>query len=310
MAECKSCGNYVAKENQICNKCYQSDGDCDDPISSHTKNNTTVSCEWLLQNLNNKHLILLDASPKNNKSGLTSDVSNKHIPNSRYFDLVNDFSDTTAEFPNTFPSTEQFNANCQKLGINQDSIIVVYDNLGIYTSPRVWWMFQTMGHQDVYVLDGGLPEWIRNQYATVDFLSESSGLGNFKGVKNTYNIKSFEFIQTFGLDASIHLVDARSKGRFEGTTPEPREGLKSGAIPYSTNIPFQEVLDGGKLKSKQQLAAIFKDVINRDHPIVFSCGSGLTACVLLLAAKHIDIDDVAIYDGSWTEWATKNNLTN
>ena len=267
--------------------------------------NTIVNSKWLLENLYNKNLVILDASPKSNKSGLTSESENTFISNARHFDLAKDFIDTKAEFPNTFPSEHQFNANSQKLGINQDSIIVVYDNLGVYTSPRVWWMFQSMGHENVFVLDGGLPEWLKNGSPTSDKLREDYERGNFQGKIDKEVIKDFQFIQENASSNTSLVIDARSKGRFEGTAPEPREGLKSGAIPYSINIPFQEVLKDGCLKSKEELKEIFKEVISNKQPKVFSCGSGLTACIILLAAKHIGISDLHIYDGSWTEWATK-----
>ncbi len=267
--------------------------------------NTIVSCEWLLENLNNKNLVILDASPQTNKSGLQAETDNVFIPNARHFNLAKDFSDVNAEFPNTFPSEHQFNTNSQKLGVNQDSIIVVYDNLGIYSSPRVWWMFQSMGHENVFVLNGGLPEWIKKDYPVNNSLHETFEKGSFQGKLDTSVIKDYTFMQSNASTCTSQVIDARSKGRFEGTAPEPREGLKSGAIPYSINIPFQEVIKGGCLKSKEELKEIFKKVISNKQPKIFSCGSGLTACIILLAAKHIGISDLHIYDGSWTEWATK-----
>jgi thiosulfate/3-mercaptopyruvate sulfurtransferase len=172
-------------------------------------------------------------------------------------------------------------------------------------------MFQTMGHENVFVLDGGLPEWSKQNYPVSTTHKVSQNIGNFQGIKNSEVIKDFHFMKTYAPICTVQVIDARSKGRFDGTAPEPREGLKSGSIPYSINIPFQEVLADGKLKSKDELNDIFEIVKDNDRPKVFTCGSGLTACIILLAAKHIGINDLSIYDGSWTEWATKTqNLKN
>ena len=306
MAKCNSCGNYVDQAGETCEKCYQSHGD-GSVSKTNTLDNTIVSCEWLNQHLTDTNLVVLDASSKSNVSGLKSDLEDVQIPNTRYFDLAKDFSEPGAEFPNTFPSAEQFNASCQQLGINKDSVIVVYDNLGIFNSPRVWWMFLAMSHHNIYVLNGGLPAWVSKGFATELKTEKTYPKGDFEGVKVLPQIKDFQFMETYAPLGTVQVVDARSKGRFDGTAPEPREGLRSGSIPYSMNIPFQEVLENGFLKSKSQLEEIFHEVKANKRPKVFSCGSGLTACILLLAAKHIGIDDLSIYDGSWTEWATKTN---
>jgi thiosulfate/3-mercaptopyruvate sulfurtransferase len=292
---------------EICNKCYQSNGDGVSKIE-FLNHNTIVSCDWLYANLNNEKLIVLDCSLRSNKSGIDPVINNVGIPKTTYFDLLNDFSDASSEWPNTFPSNYQFNKKCQELGINNDSIIVVYDTIGIYSSPRVWWMFQTMGHHNVFVLDGGLPAWTAREFAIPEFPNSSFRKGNFKGVKDVSRIKDFQFMKAYAPICTVQVLDARSKGRFDGLVPEPREGIKSGSIPYSVNIPFDDVLKDGYLKSKKELTEIFGVVSENKRPKVFTCGSGLTACILLLAAKHIGIQDLNIYDGSWTEWATKTQL--
>lgn len=305
MAKCKSCGNYIKDSAEICNKCFQSNGDGRIDGLVNNTSNTIVSCQWLFDHLNSKDIVILDASPKSNKSNIQSNNGAVYIPNARYFDLAKDFSDVDAEFPNNFPSEAEFNKNCQSLGINNDSIIVVYDNLGIYSSPRVWWMFQTMGHDNVFVLDGGLPEWLKNEFPVSNSMNDTYSKGNFNGYKRNTSIKDFHFMKTYALICTVQVIDARSKGRFDGNAPEPREGINSGSIPYSINIPFQEVLNNGTLKSKGELEEIFSIVLENKRPKVFTCGSGLTACIILLAAQHIGIQELNVYDGSWTEWATK-----
>ena len=139
-----------------------------------------VSVDWLAKNLENEHLILLDASfsgPKGNKS---SKLNNLTIPGARFFNLKDKFSDKSSSFPNTIPSKKQFEQECQKLGVNQNSMIVVFDNQGIYSSPRVWWMFKVMGHEKMAVLNGGLPEWVNKNYNTLERDERNYRRGNFK----------------------------------------------------------------------------------------------------------------------------------
>ena len=190
------------------------------------------------------------------------------------------------------------------MGINQNSKIVVYDNLGIYTSPRVWWMFKTMGHQEVAVLNGGLPEWVKKGYATTSIQQNTYKKGNFKATLNSDVVLNFEAMQSCSTNREAIIFDARSKGRFEGTAPEPRAGLRSGSIPNSLNLPWKEVLKNGKFKSKKALKEIFSK-IKKEESMVFSCGSGLTACIILLAAELVNDNPKRVYDGSWTEWAQR-----
>ncbi len=272
--------------------------------------NTTVTCEWLKEHLNDNDIIILDASPKSNVSGLENKLENLQIPNARCLDLANDFSLPNAEFPNTFPTVTQFEKAVQQLGINSNSILVIYDNLGIYSSPRVWWMFQTMGHQQTFVLDGGLPEWVAKGYETTSSIPTTNNFtkGNFKANFDAEQVKDFTFMESNILSNECLVIDARSKGRFEGAAPEPRAGLRSGAIPNSINLPFQEFLNEGKLKTSSELQNLFQPAKTSQKPLIFSCGSGLTACIILLAAARIGLENSAVYDGSWTEWATKKPI--
>ena len=269
-------------------------------------NNTIVSAQWLFENLNHPDLIILDAS----QHALTSNVAtdcNRKITGARYFDLKNNFSDKASHLPNTFPNVAQFESESQKLGINNSSMLVVYDNLGIYSSPRVWWMFKTMGHQQVFVLNGGLPNWIENGFPTEENKPQQMALGNFKAVFNSANVKDLNFIQSNLNNPTNLVIDARSAGRFNGTAPEPREGLRSGSIPNSFNIPYGEVLQNGKFKSKEELTAIFSKINPENKDLIFSCGSGLTACIILLASELVLSNKTSVYDGSWTEWAQMEN---
>lgn len=258
-----------------------------------------VSSSWLFNNLNDPDLIILDASQKT----AAGEFTNTRIKGARHFDLNNAFRDTSNELPNTLPSPEQFEENCRRLGINQSSKIVVYDNLGIYLSPRVWWMFKTMGHLNVAVLNGGLPEWIRLGYTTSSEEENNVIPGDFESKFNPKMVKDYDFVSSNISRHEAVLIDARSAGRFEGIAPEPREGLPSGHIPESMNLPYTEVLKNGKFKPTEDLVEIFNTLEIKEKPLVFSCGSGITACIILLASELVINNEKSVYDGSWTDWA-------
>ncbi|WP_375561456.1 sulfurtransferase [Bernardetia sp. OM2101] len=265
-----------------------------------------VSVEWLSQNLSNNNIFILDASQSNNKADLKPKFENLKIKNARFFDLKK-FSDTTSNLPSMLPSARYFEENCRKLGINKNSQIIVYDNLGIYTSPRVWWMFKAMGHKNIAVLDGGLDVWMENGYETESIITSNETVeNNFEANIQSEYIRNIEFIQKNIGTKQEYVIDARSAGRFNGTEEEPRKGLKSGSIPNSFNLPFQNVLQEGKYKSEQELKIIFERLNLQDKPLIFSCGSGITACIILLAAELVlPNQKKTVYDGSWTEWAQK-----
>ena len=266
-----------------------------------------VSSQWLNDNLNSSDLVVLDASVPNNKAGLAPKFGSKKIKGSQFFDLKGSFSDPNGLFPNSFPSEEQFENGCKSLGINKSSCIVVYDNLGIYTSPRVWWMFKAMGHQKVHVLNGGLPSWINDGFETVEHFESVNYKGDFEAQLQPEFLKSIDFVRSNISEKSHLLIDARSEGRFHGTIDEPRAGLRSGHIPNSINIPFGSLLENGTYKSRAELKKVLKVSEIDDRPIVFSCGSGITACIVLLAAELVLKNDTSIYDGSWTEYGSLTN---
>lgn len=267
-----------------------------------------VSVEWLNENIALPNLVILDASPKSTVSGSFSLHENSTIGGARFFDLKENFADKDSEFPNTVPSPEQFQAECQKLGINKNAKIVVFDNLGIYTSPRVWWLFKIMGHEDVSVLNGGLPEWISEGYSVEPKVEREFVPGDFEAKFDKKFVKSYTDIIENLTTESFCVVDARSEGRFNGTEPEPRKHLQSGSIKGSVNIPYQAVLKDGKYKSPLELRKLFSEKEIGYKELVFSCGSGLTACIVMLAGEMAYKKGKYIYDGSWTEWAELQNL--
>ena len=270
--------------------------------------NGIVCIEWLNVNLNLTDLVILDASLITTANENSSKTPLKTIPGSRFFDLKNTFSDSSSPLPNTIPNKGHFEVECQKLGICQNSKIVVFDSLGIYSSPRVWWLFTLMGHQDVSVLDGGFLEWSRNGFPTETKSFQTYKLGDFKATFQTKHIKSYQDILDNLHTQKFTIVDARSEGRFKGTEKEPRKHLKSGHIPNSINIPYSEVLTNGKFKTKSELKILFTNKHTHKKMLVFSCGSGITASIVMLAYTIAFNKSQAIYDGSWTEWAEFQNL--
>lgn len=267
--------------------------------------NPIVSVAWLHQHLGDPELIILDASLKDNQSNLKTQLQNLQIKGARFFDIKKDFSDTNNPLPNTLPTPETFAAAARKLGINRNSKIVVYDTQGIYSSPRAWWLFKIMGHENVWVLDGGLPAWVKEDYPVEKPKNSTYSAGNFEAKFNPELVKSKEQILENINTKEALLIDARSEDRFLGLGDEPRVGLKSGHIPGSINIPYTKLLRDGKFLPKEELTKILNF---DDRPLVFSCGSGVTACIYLIACELISNNPKAVYDGSWTEWGQTESL--
>ena len=258
-----------------------------------------VSVEWLHDHKNYDNLIILDGTI--NK---VFDASLEQIPNARLFDIKKKFSNLDDPFPSAFPATEQFQESARALGINQNSAIVAYDDKGIYSSARVWWLFKAFGFNNVAVLNGGLPAWKKANFKTELMQNYDGASGDFIANLQSNYMQFFDDIQKATKHETHKIIDARSSGRFKCKVPEPRAGLRMGTIPHSVNLPFTDLLEDGMLKSKKDLAKAFYMVAEQDDPIIFSCGSGLTACVLALGAELSGYKDISVYDGSWTEYGS------
>ena len=262
-------------------------------------NSSLISVEKLQIHSNDSGLIILDATI--NKA---IDASSLRIPNARFFDIKQRFSDVSAPFPSTLPSKEQFQKEARAIGINNDSIIVVYDDKGIYSSARVWWLFKTFGFENVAVLDGGFPEWKIQNSEIESYNNETYLQGNFEAEYYSNLMTDFEGIKGFRDDSETLIIDARSEDRFQCKVDEPRAGLRRGTIPKSKNLPYTSLLKGYKLKSKEELSTIFNNLVDHKPKVVFSCGSGITACILALAATLCNYNNLIVYDGSWTEYGS------
>lgn len=268
-------------------------------MTSISINQPIVSVAWLKDNLNANNLIVLDGTI--NK---IFDTAQQQIPKARFFDIKKKFSDSSNKFPSAFPSIELFQESARELGINNTSTIVVYDDKGIYSSARVWWLFKAFGYTNVAVLNGGFPAWLQAGYDTNAMKHYAGDIGNFTPTLKPQFMKFFNDVKQASKYKTHNIIDARSSGRFNCEIPEPREGLRMGTIPNSVNLPFTNLLDEGILKSKEDLEPLFNAVAKKDDAIIFSCGSGLTACVLALGADILGYNNIAVYDGSWTEWGS------
>ncbi|MFV0595609.1 sulfurtransferase [Shewanella sp.] len=276
-----------------------------------------VNTQWLEEHLTSPDLVLLDASMAvvlGKEPILYSEPV--YIPRSRRFDVETDFCDKTSSQIHALPRFEQFVEGIAKLGIDPQSVVVIYDNQGIYSSPRAWWIFKVMGFHRVYVLDGGLPQWMAEDRVTSSRYQEegidygASDSEELTAVLEYQPSKVMDAEAVFAKldDSDSAIIDARGAVRFLGQVSEPRPGVRSGHIPHSVNLPFTEVLDGFKIKSSAELQTLFQGLTG-DKPLrIFSCGSGITACILILASIASGHADAVLYDGSWADWGSRSDL--
>ncbi|NOH50482.1 sulfurtransferase [Vibrio rotiferianus] len=268
-----------------------------------------ISARELKELMETRTVKLLDASITFQIPSEAPKITGQWIAGSIRFDYDRDFCAHDSDLPHMMPNVTLFQQKAQALGLNNSDCIVVYDNSGTLASPRAWWMLSAMGATNVLVLNGGLPAWIEAGFETVEKLNEPQGGGSFLAKNNASAFISAAEVLKFSTDQSANILDARSKARFYGEVPEPREGLRSGHIPYSINLPFGRLLNNGAFKPLEDLRDAYADLdLDADKPLVFSCGSGVTACILLLAAHEIGFRSLSIYDGSWTEWGADTSL--
>ena len=240
------------------------------------------------------------------------------IPGARRFDYDKVFCDPEATLPHMMPSAGRFEREARALGLGEDSLIVVYDDAGLYASPRAWWMLKAMGHEQVAVLSGGLRAWLSEGHSTEAAgatwragkqpSGEPYAQGNFiaKPQPNAF-INSTEVLAALD-DGQSKIIDARSAARFMAQAPEPRPGVRGGHMPGSFNLPFPSVLNGAELKPEAELRLLFAELAAKEERLVTSCGSGLTACVLTLAAYVAGYRKLSVYDGSWADWGADASL--
>ena len=263
-----------------------------------------VSTDWLEQHLEAPDIRIIDSSwyfPQE-KRNAEQEFLECHIPGASFFD-IDKIKDNDSDLPHMLPPSAMFNSTVRKLGIGDGHKVVIYDGLGMRSAARLWWMFKVFGYSDVVVLDGGFPKWVKENRSTTADITE-------KEIRHLtiYEDKSIVADRDDVLRATklnhCSIIDARSEGRFMGTAPEPRSGLRSGSIENSINVPYETLLNEDfTFKSKREIIDIFskKGVVFNNY-IITTCGSGVTAAVLYLALDEIGCSKISLYDGSWAEW--------
>jgi thiosulfate/3-mercaptopyruvate sulfurtransferase len=264
-----------------------------------------VGTDWLAAHLGDPHVRVADASFK--LPGITptawQDYERGHIPGAVFFD-IDDIAEPGTSLPHMIPPPELFGRKVGALGIGDDDRVVVYDGAGLSSAGRAWWMLRLFGHHDVAVLDGGLPKW-RAEGRPLETAPPSPPLRRFTARFDPALVRDKRALIENLATRREQVVDARAAGRFDGSAPEARPGLRGGHIPGSRNLPYERVTDPHtrQLRNAEDLSQLFRDAgVALDRPIVTSCGSGVTACALAFALHLVGHPGAAVYDGSWSEW--------
>jgi thiosulfate/3-mercaptopyruvate sulfurtransferase len=265
-----------------------------------------VSTEWLAGALGAPDLMVFDATkylPNEPFDGLTK-YREAHIPGARFFD-IDVVADPDTTLPHMAPTAGRFARLMGELGISNTTRVIFYDQKGLQSSARGWWLMKLFGHERTAVLDGGLPKWLAEERATESGDAKQAAPTSYTPDFRAALVKGIGDVKRIIASGSALILDARAKGRFDGSAPEPRPGLPSGHMPGAKSVPFNELLNADfTMKDAAALRTRFAAAgADGSKPIVTSCGTGVTACILALGLKQAELGDAAIYDGSWTEWA-------
>ena len=269
-----------------------------------------VGADWLAEHIDDPEIQIIDArmaSPGQEDRNVAQEYLNGHIPGAVFFD-IEALSDHTSPLPHMLPRPETFAVAMRELGVNQDKHLIVYDEGNLFSAPRAWWMLRTFGVEKVSILGGGLAGWLRD-----DLLLEEGAVelpeGEFNAAFNPEAVVKVTDVLLASHENTAQIIDARPATRFNAEVDEPRPGLRRGHIPGALNVPWTELVREGELNTTDELDAIFFGRgVSYDKPIIVSCGSGVTAAVVLLALATLDVPNVKLYDGAWSEWGARADL--
>lgn len=269
-----------------------------------------VTTDWLAQELGKPDLVVFDATkylPNEPKDG-HAEFLRAHIPGARYFD-IDQIADTDTDLPHIVPTPGRFARLMAGLGVSNTSRIVFYDQKGLASAARGWWLMGLFGHDAAAVLDGGLPKWLSEGRPTQDGPAPDHAPGYFRADYRAAQLRGVGDVLRNVLTSAELVLDARAAGRFTGATPEPRAGMRSGHIPGSASVPYTDLLNpDGTFRPAGELRARFEQAgVDGTRPLVTSCGSGVTACILTLGLRLAGFPEGAVYDGSWTEWGGRSD---
>ena len=283
------------------------------PVNFHDAEKTTplVSTTWLAEHLGSTDIVVLDASfflPNQNRDA-KAEYRQGHIPDALFFD-IDAVADHATNLPHMLPSPEEFAEAVGKMGIGKDTLVVAYDSNFFMASARAWWTFRVFGHTQVVVLDGGLARW-RQENRPVDAVSVQAQPKSFIANFRPELVVDLSQMKSLLDQPDAQILDARSPGRFHGTEPEPRPGVRGGHMPGSRNLPYKTLSDETSfcLKPLPELEALYRQAdIDTAKPVVTTCGTGVTASILALGLYLLGNESVAVYDGSWTEWGAREDV--
>lgn len=271
---------------------------------------TLVSTEWLAAHLKDPDLRIFDASWHLPDAGrdAQAEYQRGHIPGARFFD-IDEIADQRSNLPHMMPPPEKFISRMRAMGVGDGHQVVVYDTAGLFSAARVWWMFRLMGKTDIAVLDGGYAKWAAEGRETED-MPPIMRDRHITVTRQNHLVKDVTQVASASKLKDYEIVDARSPSRFRGDAPEPREGLRAGHIPGSKNVHYATLLnDDGTMLPQAGLRRAFEDAgVDLKKPVITSCGSGVTACILDLALERIGHKEHSVYDGSWSEWGVYDYL--